>query len=111
MNETLIKQRQALQQEIAELTAQLNTLNSQIIQELGTGFNGDIAGYHVNVSTRSTFKPAIATQIMDRRKITKKDRAALYKEPALDPTKVKVMYPDVYKESCVVSDPFVVVKG
>lgn len=110
MNETLIKQRQALQQEINELKRQLDAVNAQIVQELGIGFKGNIAGYRVNVSARSMFKPAIATQIMDRRRIAKKDRAALYKEPVLDSTKVKVMYPDIYEESCVLSDPFVVVK-
>lgn len=111
MNEQLIKERQYILGQIDELKHKLDAINAQIIGELGDGFKGDIAGYRVAVSRRASFKADIAEQLFKTKRITKKQREAVLKPATLDSAKVKIMFPDIYEQACVVSDPYVTIKG
>jgi len=110
--EQIVKQRQYVQGQIEDLKEELAALNGEIITALeGSVGAQDIGGYKVSVSTKRTFKSDVAAQLLERKRLTKKELAALQKPAQLDGAKVKVLYPDVYDKAAVESAPYVTIKG
>lgn len=108
--ENIVTQRQRLIAQRAEIDNEIKLLSSQIVDTLGV-FEGsqEIAGYSVSVGTKRTFKPAIAEQMLAKKRMNKAVRESLYKQE-LDAKKVKALFPDIYAEAQVEGATFPTVR-
>lgn len=104
--EQVIKQRQYLLGQIDELNIQVKELTRQLTEAIGVGQSISAGGYRVSVATRRTFKSDIAQQLLDKKRVSKKEQANLCRPTTLDGAKVKVMYPEIWEQSVVESDPY-----
>lgn len=108
--EQLVEQRQRLVAQKAELEAEIARVSEQIVDDLGE-FQGsqEIAGYRVTVTTKSTFKAAVAEQMLAKKRMNKQVRESLY-EKKLDAKKVKAMFPDLYADASAKGATYVTVR-
>lgn len=109
--EQLVEQRQRLIAQKADLENEIARVSQLIVDDLGE-FQGsqEIAGYNVAVTTKMTFKAAIAEQMLAKKRMNKQVRESLY-ERKLDSKKVKAMFPDIYADASVKGATFVTVRS
>ena len=106
--EQIVERRQDLVRQKQEIENEITALSADIVETLGV-FQGsqEIAGWSVSVTSKRTFNPKIAEQILTKKRVKKSD---LYKEPSLDPKKVKTMYPAIYDDACIEGATFATVR-
>lgn len=110
--EGLVMRRQALKDQIAELSDEIKTIDNDIIVECGNeSFKGsrEVAGYLVSVTTKRTFKPAIAEKLLAEAKVPAALKKSLYVQ-TLDSKKVKALLPDLYEDAQVEGAEYVTVR-
>lgn len=103
--DSLIHRRRALLQDRADLYADLQQVNQQILAEMKAQDITRADG--VIMSTRRTFRPFIAAALLDERLVSTDERAAVYKT-VIDPEALKEQFPDIYEQACTRGEPYVV---
>jgi hypothetical protein len=103
--DALIRRRRALLQDRADLYADLQQVNQQIITEMQARDITRADG--VIVSTRRTFRPFIAAALLDEQLVSTDERAGVY-TTVINPEALKEQFPDIYEQACTRGEPYVV---